>query len=62
MLSKLNCNTLGWRTVPFVLIYNYIQLAFVWSNRSPVCLYILVQDAWSHFLLNYTSVCYNSRF
>ena len=49
MLSKFNCNTLGLKTVPF--IFMYIQLAFVLSNRSPVCLYVLVQDAWSHFLL-----------
>ena len=55
MLSKFNyCNTLGWRAVPFVFIYIYIQLAFVSSNRSPVCLHVIVQDAWSHFLLNCT--------
>ena len=29
-----------------------IQLAFVWSNQSPVCLPVLVQDARSHFLRN----------
>ena len=27
-------------------------MAFVLSNRSPVCLHVLVQDAWSHSLLN----------
>ena len=43
MLSKFNCNTLDWKTVPFIFMYN--QLAFVLSNRSPVCLYVLVQDA-----------------
>ena len=48
MLSKFNCNTLGWKIVPFIFIYIYIQLAFVLSYRSPVCLY----DVWSHFLLN----------
>ena len=32
--------------------YIYIQLALELSNRSPVCLYVLVQDVWSHFLLN----------
>ena len=35
-------------------IHLYIQLAFVSINRSPVCFYVLVQDAWSHFLLNCT--------
>ena len=29
--------TLGWKTVPFIFT-SYIQLAFVRSNRSPVCL------------------------
>ena len=38
MLSKFDCNTLGWKTVPFIFI-NYIQLAFVSSNRSLVCFY-----------------------
>ena len=27
-----------------------IQLAFIPSNRSQVCWYVLVQDAWPHFL------------
>ena len=43
MLSKFNCNTLGWITVPSFL-YD-IQLTLVPSNRSPVCLYVLEQDA-----------------
>ena len=51
MLSTFNCNTLGWKTIPFIFIYIYIQLAFVPSNRSPVCFYVLVQDVWLHFLL-----------
>ena len=32
MLPKLNCNTLGWDTVPFV----YISVTFVLSNQSPL--------------------------
>ena len=54
MLSKFNCNTLGWMEYcSFFPIY-YIQLTIVPSNRSPVCLlclYVLEPDAWPHFLL-----------
>ena len=56
MLSKFNCNTLGWKTVPFIFIYIYtVSLCTnVSSYRSPMCLHVLVQDAWSHFLLSCT--------
>ena len=57
MLSEFNCNTMGWKTVPFFHI-QYIQLAFVSSNWSSVCLHVVVQDAWSHFLLNHRSRVY----
>ena len=57
-LSKFNCNTLCLKTVPFSysIIFNYIQLAFVLSNWSQVCVLIPLRDAWCHFLLNYILV------
>ena len=42
-----------WRGKLFLLSYSIIRFAFVSSNWSPVCLLVLVLDAWSHFLLNW---------
>ena len=50
--SKFHCNL--WVGKLFLLSY---QLAFVSNNRSPVCLPVLVQDAWSHFLLDFNVYC-----
>ena len=40
-----------WVGILFLPSYIWYSVDIVLSNRSPVCLYVLEQDAWPHFLL-----------
>ena len=42
MLPKFNCNTVGWRAVPFVFIYIYIFSQPLYRVIDPQCVYMFL--------------------
>ena len=53
MLSKFNCNTLGWNTVPFVFINIFSRPLYRAIDPQCVCMFLYRM----HGPINYLIVC-----